>query len=76
MFRPMCGRHSSRQAELPGLESAGHGRESGLSCCECGAPLVETECGWVCCPNGHGKLLDESEPFGAWFEDELPGEDD
>lgn len=48
-----------------------------LSCEQCGAGLVQTPSGYVCCPNGHGKLLpvqDEAEydqafESGRWFED-------
>ncbi len=47
----------------------------GLHCCECGAGLVQTESMYLCCPNGHGKLLTEApaeEPCGSWMEpDEL-----
>jgi hypothetical protein len=46
----------------------------GLSCEECGAELVETECGYGCCPRGCGKLLllvSDPEPCGSWFGEEL-----
>ena len=30
-------------------------------CCECGENLVETPSGYLCCPQGHGKLLTEEQ---------------
>jgi hypothetical protein len=66
LFGGPCAEVRSRQLEL--IELDGHGRESDLSCDQCGAAMVETASGYLCCPNGHGKLnLDgqrQSTPFG------------
>ncbi len=64
LFRPMLAKHHARQRTL--FEEGP--RETSLSCCECGQPLVETQSGFLCCPAGHGKLLAEEEPRGSWFE--------
>jgi hypothetical protein len=46
-----------------------HTTETDLRCVECGAWMVETESGWLCCPKGHGKLLPQAEEAcGSWFE--------
>lgn len=49
---------TSRQARLfdPNAAEAG---DSALTCCTCGRAMVRTESGFLCCPAGHGKLLDE-----------------
>ena len=72
LFRPMCGRQYHRQAELFDETNAA---DSDLGCQVCGDLLVRTESGFLCCPNGHGKLLIEAvedERCGRWFEDDLP----
>jgi hypothetical protein len=74
LFRPMCGRTTARQGDLfaPGYDEVSH-----LVCCVCGAYLVRTPSGYLCCPAGHGKLREAEpteEPYGSWFEDE-PGQE-
>jgi hypothetical protein len=48
----------SRQATLfdPNAVEAG---DSALTCCTCGRQMVRTESGYLCCPVGHGRLIDE-----------------
>ncbi len=70
LFRPMLAKHHARQQQL--FEEGP--RESSLSCCECGRPLVETPTGFLACPSGHGKLREESAPCGAWFESDTKEE--
>src|SRR5262249_27499642 len=49
---------TSRQATLfdPNDVAAG---DSLLTCCTCGRPMVRTASDYLCCPAGHGKLIDE-----------------
>ncbi len=82
LFRPACGRSHHRQARLfdPNGVEAG---DCGIACEACGAFLVRTD-SHLCCPNGHGKLVemasaaapadddDTERGSGLWFEDELP----
>lgn len=49
------------------------GSATDLRCEKCGRYLVETECGYITCPKGCGKLLPvvtEYEGSGLWFEDD------
>ena len=54
-------------------------------CCECGHPLARTASGFLACPNGHGRLTDDSDDprdyqqpdddrdrCGSWFGEDLP----
>jgi hypothetical protein len=56
-----------------------------LFCCECGYPLARTESGFLACPLGHGRLIDDSDDAhdyqqpeddrdrrGGWFDEDLP----
>ncbi len=54
LYRPMCAEVSATQRELFERSS-----ETALRCEApgCGAYLVETPSGFVCCPKGHGKLI-------------------
>jgi hypothetical protein len=49
---------TSRQATLfdPNDVAAG---DSPLKCCTCHRPMVRTDSGYLCCPAGHGRLIDE-----------------
>lgn len=67
---------TSTQAKLfdPNDVAAG---DTDLSCSECGRLLVRTGSGYLVCPLGHGRLLEElgdAERSSAWFEDDLEGE--
>ena len=45
---------------------------SALSCGECGRPLERTPSGFLACPNGHGKLVTETQEsagFSAMFDE-------
>lgn len=61
-------------AKQGGLFDSGP-RVSALSCGECGAPMEETPSGFICCPNGHGKLsveapeVHDTEANGSWFDE-------
>lgn len=46
-----------------------------LRCSECQAYLLRTVSGYLACPQGHGKLVEElaaEEPCGSLFEPDLP----
>lgn len=58
LFRPMLASQFAHQLRM--FADAGHGRESNLSCGVCGEPLVETPSGFLACPRGHGRLLQEA----------------
>ena len=52
----------------------------GVRCEDCGHFLERTPSGWLACPNGHGKLVQESDDdpqpdddrWGSWFDDDPP----
>jgi hypothetical protein len=52
---------TSREATLfdPYDVAAG---DSPVTCGTCGRPMVRTESGCLCCPAGHGRLIDEGVP--------------
>ncbi len=69
LFSPMLARVTCRQPRLfdPNDVRAG---DSDLSCQVCGAFLVRTD-SFLCCPNGHGRLIceaEDAERCGSWFE--------
>ena len=68
LFHRMLGKMYGKQGEL----FPDRGVETGLSCTECGEPMVRTTSGWVTCPHGHGKLLKEEqeEPASGWFDND------
>lgn len=45
----------------PGLfnPNAVEAGDSASTCRNCGRPMLRTESGFLCCPVGHGKLIDE-----------------
>jgi hypothetical protein len=49
---------TSRQATLFDANDAA-ACDSALTCCTCDRPMVRTESGFLCCPTGHGKLIDK-----------------
>lgn len=53
LFCPMLAQTHGRQGDF--FENAGD-LSSCLHCEQCGDYLVRTEGGFLCCPNGHGKL--------------------
>jgi hypothetical protein len=72
----MLARSFHRQGELF-AQAAAIDSDSDQRCVQCGAFLVRTESGFLCCPRGHGKLLidsfdDDPERWGRWFEDDAP----
>jgi hypothetical protein len=76
LFAPMLARSFHRQGELFD-QAAAIDADSDQRCAQCGAHLVRTESGFLCCPRGHGKLLidsldDDRERWGQWFEDDTP----
>lgn len=40
--------------------------DTGLSCGQCGEPLVRTASGFLCCPRGHGKLFEAANHAESW----------
>jgi hypothetical protein len=52
---------TSRQATLFNPNNAAAG-DSPLTCCTCARLMVRTESGYLCCPAGHGRLIDEGVP--------------
>jgi hypothetical protein len=58
LFSPMLARVTSQQGQLFDPQDARAG-DSYRRCRECGAYLVRTESGFLCCPAGHGRLIDE-----------------
>jgi uncharacterized Zn finger protein (UPF0148 family) len=63
----MCAHESAAQAEL---FKAGWEDQTDALCTTCATALIRTTSGYLCCPNGHGKLLVEQEPEGAAFPDQ------
>ncbi len=64
-------RRSNRHADTPNLFS--------LRCDECDSLLVTTDSGYLACPRGHGKLIDQRddvtlEPCGSLFDAFTPEE--
>lgn len=62
---------TSRQGRLFDPQDVAAG-DSHLTCCTCGRPMVRTGSGYLCCPKGCGRLLEEigdAEKSGAWFEE-------
>ena len=66
---------TSRQATLFNPNNAAAG-DSPLTCCTCGRPMVRTESGYLCCPAGHGKLIDEGATAGDVDQDDGDHADD
>lgn len=67
LFRPMLAQHYATQAHFfP--DALGYVRESDIACQACGSMLIETSSGYLACPNGHGKLLQEavSDECSTW----------
>ncbi len=64
-------KHSAKQNSL--FDTGG--KVSSLSCAECGEPMEHTPSGYLCCPNGHGKLREavaqDNDASGSWFDDSL-----
>lgn len=56
LFNPFS-REYAEQGEL----FEGGPELSALSCVECGEALERTPGGYLCCPKGHGKLLNEAD---------------
>jgi hypothetical protein len=61
LFSPALARQFHRQAELFD-QAAATDADSDIACSACGAFLVRTVSGFLCCPRGHGKLLTEAVP--------------
>jgi hypothetical protein len=76
LYDPMCAAVRSRQGCL--FDTDGPAL-SGLSCVECGEPMERTPSGYLCCPKGHGRLLEAidppaAEPSGLWITDTVEGD--
>lgn len=73
LFRPMCATHHTTQGRLFDLDGPA---ESDLACQQCGEYLVRTQSGYLCCPEGCGRLIEatvprgtpDQEPCGSWFD--------
>jgi hypothetical protein len=67
LFRPMCATTRGRQAVLFD-QAAAADADSDLGCSVCGRFLVRTD-GYLCCPMGHGRLIETSsgEDLGELF---------
>jgi hypothetical protein len=65
---------TSRQATLfdPNDVAAG---DCPLTCRTCDRPMVRTASGYLCCPAGHGKLIDEGATDRAPDQDDQDGAD-
>ncbi len=72
LFQPMLAKTYGHQADL----FQDNGAEVDIHCETCGEYMVRTESGYVTCPKGHGKLLEEgAQPYegGLWFEPNTDG---
>jgi hypothetical protein len=67
LFTPMCAAHRTRQGRLFDTDGPA---DSALCCGACGRPLTPTPFGSLCCPRGHGRLVEETddERCGSWFD--------
>ena len=59
LYRSCTGKHYVRQVELFSIDDCGPTVD--LHCALCHAELVRTPSGYLCCPEGHGRLIEETD---------------
>lgn len=61
--------HANTRTRQPRMFDDAGPAESNLSC-ECGEPLTRTPSGFLCCPLGHGKLMEAANDPRRWDGDD------